>query len=58
MLFSRYKILRFGEAGGYFLAMVYVLMVILVFTFLAGDYLGFYFLFEVSLIPTLVIIIG
>lgn len=58
MLFSSYKILRFIERGDYFLFIVYFLILILVLTFLAGDYLGFYFLFEVSLIPTLIIIIG
>nr|UBI43117.1 NADH dehydrogenase subunit 4 [Proisotoma minuta] len=58
MLFSSYKILRLIEGSDYFLFMVYFLMLILVLTFLAGDYLGFYFLFEVSLIPTLIIIMG
>lgn len=58
MFYSRYKILRFKELAEYFLFIVYFLMFILVLTFLVDDYLIFYFLFEVSLIPTLIIIMG
>jgi len=58
IFYSRYKILRFKELRKYFLFMVYFLIFILVLTFLVDDYLLFYFLFEISLIPTLIIIMG
>jgi NADH-ubiquinone oxidoreductase chain 4 len=41
-----------------FLFLVVGLMTVLLITFFVGDYLLFYFFFEISLIPTLLIIIG
>jgi len=58
MVLSRYKILRFGEYDRFFTILVYFLGLVLLVTFLVGDYLLFYFFFEISLIPTFLIIMG
>lgn len=58
ILFSRYKIVRFREFSYYFLFLIYGLTLVLVLTFIVEDYLIFYFIFEISLIPTLLIIMG
>jgi len=42
----------------YFYVFVLVLIVVLILTFLVSNFLSFYFLFEVSLVPTLLIIMG
>lgn len=43
---------------GYFFGFVYFLGLILLFTFLSRNLFSFYFFFECSLIPTLLIILG
>jgi len=58
MLLARYKIVRFNEYKNYFILSLFTLMVVLFITFTVGDYIMFYFFFEISLIPTLLIIIG
>jgi NADH-ubiquinone oxidoreductase chain 4 len=55
---SSYKISKNRERVGLFLFLVVGLITVLLITFYVGDYLLFYFFFEVSLIPTLLIIIG
>nr|YP_001798475.1 NADH dehydrogenase subunit 4 [Cryptopygus antarcticus]ABS57573.1 NADH dehydrogenase subunit 4 [Cryptopygus antarcticus] len=58
MISSSYKIAKNSESVGLFLFLVVGLMTVLLITFYVGDYLLFYFFFEVSLIPTLLIIMG
>lgn len=58
IIYSSYKIFRFGEFTFYFYVFVFFLLFILILTFFSGNFLFFYFFFEVSLIPTLLIIIG
>lgn len=58
MLAARYKTLHSGDSPSYFTFLVLGLMVILALTFSRSRYLLFYFIFEASLIPTLLIIIG
>ena len=58
ILYSRYKIKRFKEFFNTFSFLVIGLILILCISFFCGGYLIFYFFFEVSLIPTLLIIIG
>lgn len=58
MFYSRHKVLRWGEYDVFFYALMYFLMVLLIVVFYVGDYLLFYFFFEISLIPTLIIIVG
>jgi NADH-ubiquinone oxidoreductase chain 4 len=58
IVFSRFKIYRFDENKKYFFFFVYLLLLVLIVSFFCGGYLYFYFFFEVSLIPTLLIIIG
>nr|QFX74486.1 NADH dehydrogenase subunit 4 [Cryptopygus antarcticus travei] len=58
MIFSSYSILMGGEDKKLFMFLVMLLMGVLMVTFFLGDYLLFYFFFEVSLIPTLLIIMG
>jgi len=53
-----YKIEYSGDRANYFLFVVYSLLVVLIFTFRVVDFIYFYLLFEVSLIPTLLLIIG
>jgi NADH-ubiquinone oxidoreductase chain 4 len=55
---SSYKIIKNKERVSLFLFLVVGLMTVLLITFFVGDYLLFYFFFEISLIPTLLIIIG
>lgn len=58
MTIASYKIMRLNESPKYFNFIVFLLTVTLFVRFTVGDYLGFYFFFEMSLIPTLLIIIG
>lgn len=58
IIYSSYKIFRFLEFSNYFYLFVLLLLIVLVVTFFSGGYLFFYFFFEISLIPTLLIIIG
>lgn len=58
IIFSRYKIFRFKEHTFYFYSFVFLLLFILLLTFFSGNLIFFYFFFEVSLIPTLLIIMG
>jgi NADH-ubiquinone oxidoreductase chain 4 len=58
IVFSSYRIFRLGEFFVYFFSFVYLLLVTLIITFFCGGYLFFYFFFEVSLIPTLLVILG
>jgi len=58
IVYSRFKIYRYKEFIRYFSFFVYFLLFILLITFFSGRYLFFYFFFEVSLIPTLLIILG
>lgn len=58
IVYSRIKIIQNNEYHNIFVFLVYFLILILLLTFYVGDYLLFYFFFEVSLIPTLLIIIG
>jgi NADH-ubiquinone oxidoreductase chain 4 len=58
MLISSYRITRYNEYANYFVFLVLFLMTTLFISFFIRDYLGFYFFFEVSLIPTLLIIMG
>ena len=58
IFYSRHKILRWGEYDVFFYVLIYFLIVLLIVVFYVGDYLLFYFFFEVSLIPTLIIIVG
>jgi len=47
-----------GFRERYFIFMVNTLLILLILTFTSLNFLGFYFFFEGSLIPTLLIIIG
>jgi NADH-ubiquinone oxidoreductase chain 4 len=58
MYFSSYKIILNDENSYHFSFFVLLLMFTLFITFRASEYLLFYFFFEVSIIPTLLIIIG
>lgn len=58
ILLASYKILAHKENSIIFCGLVITLIFILLFTFSAKDYLYFYFFFEASLIPTLLIIMG
>lgn len=58
ILLASYKILAHKENSVIFCGLVIALIFILLFTFSAKDYLYFYFFFEASLIPTLLIIMG
>ena len=53
-----YRILRFNNFCAVFSFLVLLLIVILFFTFSVRNYILFYFFFERSLIPTLLIIVG
>src|SRR5437868_1547687 len=58
MYLARLKIVDFNENSLYFSFFILRLIIILFFTFTVCDYILFYFFFESSLIPTLMIIIG
>jgi len=59
ILFSRSSVFRgCYNSLVYFYVFVYGLMLILVLTFLVRNLLSFYFFFEASLVPTLLIIMG
>jgi NADH-ubiquinone oxidoreductase chain 4 len=58
MLLARTKILTNRENRYYFIFILNSLLILLILTFICLNYLGFYFFFEGSLIPTLLIITG
>jgi len=58
MYLSRYRIVRFNEFFSIFRGRLLALLLVLVLTFSLRNYLLFYFFFEVSLIPTLLVILG
>jgi len=58
MFFSSYRVLVSNFSPKYFSFLVLLLIVILLITFSVRNYLYFYFMFEASLIPTLLIIVG
>lgn len=58
IIIRRYKVKRNGEGFNKFSYYVIILLFILMITFLVRDLIRFYFFFEASLIPTLLIIIG
>ena len=58
MLYSRYKIYKTREFSLVFSSFLYILLFTLIVSFYVRDYLLFYFFFEISLIPTLLIITG
>ncbi len=58
IIYSRYKIYILKEYETFFRFFVYFLFFILLITFFRGNFIFFYFFFEISLIPTLLIIIG
>jgi len=58
MYFRSYGILRVDNFTTVFSLFVLFLMFILFLTFITTNYLLFYFFFESSLIPTLLIIVG
>jgi NADH-ubiquinone oxidoreductase chain 4 len=58
MRIARFKILKTDEFSRVFIFLVNFLGVILLITFMVGDYFYFYLFFEVSLIPTFFIIMG
>jgi len=53
-----YKVELNFQNKDFFLFLVYFLIFVLLLTFLVNNYLLFYIIFEISLIPTLVLIIG
>lgn len=58
MLLASYKVYANHEKSAVFCLLVVGLLLVLVLTFTVRDFLYFYFFFEASLIPTLLIIIG
>lgn len=58
IVIRRYKLKRNGERFINFSYYIFMLLLILMITFLVSDLIRFYFFFEASLIPTLLIIIG
>lgn len=58
MLYSRYKIYKTSEFSLVFSSFLYILLFTLIVSFYVRDYLLFYLFFEISLIPTLLIITG
>jgi NADH-ubiquinone oxidoreductase chain 4 len=42
----------------YFMGLINLILFILLLTFSSSNYLGFYFYFEASLIPTVLVIVG
>jgi len=57
IIFSRNGVYGTGSAS-YFYFFMYMLLLVLVFTFSIRNLLTFYFFFEISLVPTLLIILG
>lgn len=58
IIYSSYRVIRFREHYLWFYGLIYFLMWVLLITFVVGDLLMFYYFFEISLVPTLLIIIG
>lgn len=58
IVFSSYRVISLAEFSLVFILLVYSLVFTLVITFFRGRLLLFYFFFEASLIPTLLIIMG
>lgn len=58
MFLSRQRIYIGNNNGAYFVFVVLVLMLVLLMTFRVNNVMLFYIMFEISLIPTLVIILG
>jgi len=58
MLYSRENIFKFSNSVKYYGARLSFLLLILVLSFSSLNLISFYFFFEASLIPTLLIIIG
>lgn len=58
MYYSRGRIKFRRNSFNYFFICVYLLIVVLFLSFRCTNILGFYFFFEASLIPTLLIILG
>jgi NADH-ubiquinone oxidoreductase chain 4 len=58
IIYSSYKTMRFNEHFNYFSLFTTMLLFILFISFFCGNFILFYFFFEFSLIPTLLIIIG
>ena len=58
ILTSSYSVLTKGKAKKIFILLILILNLILVITFSASNLLLFYILFEASLIPTIIIILG
>jgi len=55
---SSYGVVIGGNFSKYFCLLIMVLIFILIITFIRANYLLFYFMFEASLVPTLLIITG
>jgi len=58
MLISSCMILKLNNFSRVFVGFIYILGLVLLVSFLTSNYLIFYFFFEASLIPTLLIITG
>jgi len=58
IILSRFKIIKINEFSSLFSFLIMFLILVLLFTFTTNRSLLFYFFFEASLIPTLIIIIG
>jgi NADH-ubiquinone oxidoreductase chain 4 len=58
IIIARFIILKVGKFGSYFLGIIIWLNFILTIRFLTSNLFVFYFFFESSLIPTLIIILG
>nr|QGT34619.1 NADH dehydrogenase subunit 4 [Metisotoma macnamarai] len=58
MIVSSYKIILFDDSSKNFCMLIMFLFLVLLVTFTGTNYLMFYFMFEISLIPTLLIIMG
>jgi NADH-ubiquinone oxidoreductase chain 4 len=58
IIYSSYKVKRYNENYVIYYVLIVLLYFVLIFSFFTSDLLIFYFYFEVSLIPTLIIIIG
>nr|YP_010049493.1 NADH dehydrogenase subunit 4 [Yuukianura szeptyckii]QPL15828.1 NADH dehydrogenase subunit 4 [Yuukianura szeptyckii] len=58
MYLSSVSVYRIGFMNLNYLKLMYILFSLLLMSFSLSSYLGFYFMFEISLIPTLYIIVG
>lgn len=58
MVYSSYKVSRYNEHFSFYTGLMVLLLLFLFLTFYIRDLLMFYFYFEISLIPTLIIIVG